>query len=116
MFFGSPVAFGLDSIYVAYWPYDLSIQIEGEQTPLLGPIYFLSALKLQTLHEFLDENLRTGIIHPSNSPCGAPVLFVKKKDGSLWLCVDYHGLNKLTWKNRYPIPLLLDLLDAPNKA
>jgi len=63
--------------------YDLSIQIEGEQAPPLGPIYFLSALELQTLCEFLDKNLRTGIIHPSNSSCGVPVLFVKKKDGSL---------------------------------
>ena len=97
-------------------PYDLSIQIEGKQTPPLGPIYSLSALELQTLREFLDENLKTGTIRPSNSPCGAPVLFVKKKDGSLRLCVDYRGLNKLTRKDRYPIPLLSDLLDAPNKA
>ena len=97
-------------------PYDLSIQIEGEQTPPLGPIYSLSTLELQTLRNFLDENLRTGTIRPSNSPCGAPVLFVKKKDGSLRLYVDYRGLNKLTRKDRYPIPLLSDLLDAPNKA
>ena len=97
-------------------PYDLSIQIEGKQTPPLGPIYSFSALELQTLHEFLDENLRADTIRPSNSSCRAPVLFVKKKDGSLWLYVDYCGLNKLTWKDRYPIPLLSDLLDAPNKA
>jgi len=100
----------------AYRPYDLSIQIEGEQTPPLGLIYSLLALELQILHEFLDENLRTGIICPSNSPCGVPVLFMKKKDGSLRLCVDYRGLNKLTQKDRYPISLLSDLLDAPNKA
>ena len=68
------------------------------------------------LHEFLDENLKTGIIHTSNSPCGAPVLFMRKKNGSLCLCVDYRGLNKMTWKNHYPIPLLSDLLDAPNKV
>jgi len=99
-----------------HWFYNLSIQIEGEQTPPLGPIYFLSALELQTLCEFLDKNLRTGIICPLNSPCSAPVLFMKKKDGLLWLCVDYHGLNKLTQKDKYPIPLLSDFLDAPNKA
>jgi len=97
-------------------PYDLSIQIEGEQSPPLGPIYSLSALELQTLREFLDENLKTGIICTSSSPCGAPVLFVRKKNGSLRLCVDYRGLNKMTQKDCYPIPLLSDLLDAPNKA
>ena len=82
----------------------------------MGPIYSLSALELQTLREFLDENLKTEIIRTSNSPCGAPVLFVRKKDSSLRLCVDYWGLNKMTRKDRYPIPLLSDLLDAPNKA
>jgi len=82
----------------AHRPYDLSIQIKGEQTSPLGPIYSLSALELQTLREFLDKNLRTGIIRLSNSPCGVPVLFMKKKNGSLRLCVDYRGLNKLTQK------------------
>ena len=69
-----------------------------------------------TLREFIDENTRTGLIRPSKSPCGAPVLFVKKKDGSLRLCVDYWGLNRITHKDRYPIPLIMDLLDAPIKA
>ena len=57
-----------------------------------------------------------GFIRPSRSPCGAPVLFVKKKDGSLRLCVDFRGLNKITKKDRYPIPLIADLLDAPKRA
>jgi len=57
-----------------------------------------------------------GIIRPSKSPCGAPVLFVKKKDGILHLCIDYCGLNWITHKDRYPIPLLNDLLDTPRKA
>jgi len=74
-------------------PYDLSIQIEEGQNPPLGPIYSLSPLELQTLQEFLDKNLKAGTIHTSNSPCGAPVLFVKKKNGLLCLCVDYRGLN-----------------------
>ncbi|KAJ8457717.1 hypothetical protein ONZ51_g11357 [Trametes cubensis] len=76
----------------------------------------LSKLELDTLREYIDENLRSGFIRPSNSPCGAPVLFVKKKDGSLRLCVDYRGLNKITRKDRYPLPLVSDLLDAPRKA
>ena len=97
-------------------PYDLAIQIEEGKTPPLGPIYSLSALELETLQEFLEENTKTGIIRTSKSPCGAPVLFVRKKDGTLRLCVDYRGLNRMTRKDRYPIPLLNDLLDAPRKA
>ncbi|KAJ8469582.1 hypothetical protein ONZ51_g8881 [Trametes cubensis] len=97
-------------------PYDLKIDLEEGATPPLGPIYSLSKLELDTLREYIDENLRSGFIRPSNSPCGAPVLFVKKKDGSLRLCVDYRGLNKITRKDRYPLPLVSDLLDAPRKA
>jgi len=97
-------------------PYNLAIQIEGDKIPLLGPIYSLSALELETLQEFLEENTKTGIICPSKSSCGAPVLFVKKKDGTLRLWVDYCSLNQMTHKDRYPIPLLNDLLDAPRKA
>ena len=66
-----------------HWQFDLSIQIESEKTPPLGPIYSLSSLKLQTLRDFIDKNLKTGLIRLSWSPCGASVLFVKKKDGSL---------------------------------
>jgi len=100
----------------AHRPYDLKIQTEEEATPPLGPIYSLSALELQTLREFLDENLRTGIIRPSQSSKGAPVLFVRKKNRALRLCVDYRGLNRITQKDKYPIPLVMDLLDAPKRA
>jgi hypothetical protein len=97
-------------------PYDLKINIDENSAPPLGPIYSLSAVELETLREFIDENLAVGFIRPTRSPCGAPVLFVKKKDGSLRLCVDYRGLNKITRKDRYPIPLIADLLDAPKRA
>ena len=97
-------------------PYDLKITLEEGATPPLGPIYSLSKIELDTLRDYIEENLRSGFIWPSNSPCGAPVLFVKKKDGSLRLCVDYRGLNKITRKDRYPLPLVSDLLDAPRKA
>ena len=97
-------------------PHDLKITLEEGTTPPLGPIYSLSKLELDTLREYIDENLRNQFIRPSNSPCGAPVLFVKKKDGSLRLCMDYRGLNKITRKDRYPLPLVTDLLDAPGKA
>jgi len=52
----------------------------------------------------LKELLDLGFIRPSISPWGAPMIFVKKKDGSLWLCIDYRDLNRTTIKNRYPIP------------
>ncbi|KAL5758623.1 hypothetical protein ACOSP7_021234 [Xanthoceras sorbifolium] len=66
----------------------------------------LKELKIQ-LHELLDK----GFIRPSVSPWGAPMLFVKKKDGSLRLCIDYRQLNKLTVKNKYPLPRIDDLFD-----
>ena len=62
------------------------------------------------------ENLQSGFIRSSNSPAGAPILFVKKKDGSLRLCYDFRGLNRITRKDRYPLPRITDLLDALRKA
>jgi len=92
-------------------PYDLKIDLIDNMTPPLGPIYLLSEAEQLALREFLAENLSKGFIRQSKSPCGAPVLFVKKKDGSLRLCVDYRGLNRLTRKDLYPLPLIPDLLD-----
>jgi hypothetical protein len=97
-------------------PYDLKIDIEPGSAPPLGPIYPLSQLELSSIWELLDEHLSIGFIWPSKSPYGAPILFVKKKDGSLCLCVDFRGLNSITRKDKYPLPLVTDLLDAPRKA
>jgi len=99
-----------------HYSYNLLIQIEEGTSPPLRPIYSLSLLELQTLWDFINKNIKISIIRPSNSPCGALVLFIKKKDGTLRLCVDYWGLNHLTRKDRYPIPLITDLLDAPKRA
>ncbi|KAE8236265.1 hypothetical protein A4X06_0g9606, partial [Tilletia controversa] len=89
-----------------YLHHDHAIDLEPDTIPPFGPIYFLSDLELAALRSWLDEHLSKGFIQPSTSPAGAPILFVKKKDGSLRLCVDYRGLNRVTIKNRYPIPLL----------
>ncbi|CAD6976240.1 unnamed protein product, partial [Tilletia controversa] len=89
-----------------YLHHDHAIDLEPDTIPPFGPIYFLSDLELAALRSWLDEHLSKGFIRPSTSPAGAPILFVKKKDGSLRLCVDYRGLNRVTIKNRYPIPLL----------
>src|ERR1700678_1334604 len=71
-------------------------------------MYSGSQSELQTLREFIDEHLRIAAIRHSSSPHGAPILFIRKKDSSLRLCVDYRGLNKITKKDRYPLPLISD--------
>src|SRR6202041_2107799 len=96
--------------------YHLKINLEEGYTPPLGQFYSLSHTELKALQEFLDENLAVGFISSTRSPHGEPVLFVKKKDGGLRLCVDFRGLNKITKKDRYPLPLITDLLDSPGKA
>ena len=97
-------------------PHDLKIELEEGAEPPIGRMYSLSETELVALRKFLDENLNNGFVRPSTSSHGAPILFVKKKDGSLRLCVDFRGLNKLSKKDRYPLPLISDLLDSPGKA
>ena len=97
-------------------PYDLKINLEKGAQPLVGPIYSLSASEQESLKEFIEENLNMGFIQPTSSPHGALVLFVKKKDDSLCLCVNFHGLNHISKKNCYLLPLISDLLDSSCKA
>ncbi|GKB29340.1 retrotransposon protein, putative, ty3-gypsy subclass, partial [Tanacetum coccineum] len=66
---------------------------------------------MKELSDQLQELSDKGFIRPSSSPCGAPVLFVKKKGGSFRMCIDYRELNKLSVKNRYPLPRIDDLFD-----
>src|SRR6266436_1458195 len=94
-------------------PYNLQISLEEGAKPFHGPIYSLSPPELTALREFLEEHTWNGFIRPTKSPWGAPVLFVKKKDRSLRLCVDFHALNKVTEKDCYPLLLITDLLNAP---
>jgi hypothetical protein len=76
----------------------------------------LSPAEVQEVDKQLKALLQKGLIEPSSSPYGAPVLFVSKPDGSLRMCIDYRALNKITVKNRYPIPRIDDLLDQLNGA
>lgn len=99
------------SILPPHKPTDHTIDLQGDSVPPHGPIYPLSPRELEELRKYLDENTRNGRIRPSKSPAGAPILFVPKRDGSLRLCVDYRGLNKVTIKNRYPLPLISEILD-----
>ena len=71
----------------------------------------MAIVELEELRKQLDDLLAKGWIQPSISPFGAPMIFVKKKDSSLHLCVDYCALNKITIKNWYPLPQINDLLD-----
>ena len=71
----------------------------------------MAPAELRKLKAQLQELLSKGFIRPSASPWGAPVLFVKKKDGCFWMCIDYRQLNKVTIKNKYPLPRIDDLFD-----
>lgn len=95
---------------------DLAIEIQPDKQPPYGPIYPLSQTELAALREYLEENLAKGFIRESKSPAGAPILFAPKKDGGLRLCVDYRGLNAVTVKNRYPLPLISEIMDRVSGA
>ncbi|GJU81960.1 putative reverse transcriptase domain-containing protein [Tanacetum coccineum] len=104
------------------FPEDLSglpptrqVEFQIDLVPGVAPVarapYRLAPSEMKELSEQLKELSDKGFIRPSSSPWGAPVLFVKKKDGSFWMCIDYRELNKLTVKNRYPLPRIDDLFD-----
>nr|GEZ77861.1 DNA/RNA polymerases superfamily protein [Tanacetum cinerariifolium] len=84
--------------------------IPGTQ-PISKALYRMAPIKLKELKEQLQELLDLGFIRPSVSLWGAPVLFIKKKDGSMRLCIDYRALNRVTIRNRYPLPRIDDLFD-----
>nr|GFB83001.1 putative reverse transcriptase domain-containing protein [Tanacetum cinerariifolium] len=87
------------------------IDLIPSATPVARAPYRLAPSEMKEFSEKLKELSNKGFIRPSSSPWGAPVLFVKKKDGSLRMCVDYQELNKLTVKNRYPLSRIDDLFD-----
>ena len=74
-------------------------------------VYPLALTEQKELDQFLKENLDTGQIRPSKFPMALPVLFIKKKDGTLWLVQDYRALNAMTVKNKYPLPLISKLIN-----
>ncbi|EDN07425.1 hypothetical protein HCAG_03956 [Histoplasma mississippiense (nom. inval.)] len=92
-------------------PHDHAIDLKPGKEPPYRPIYNLSPQELSVLREYIEKALEKNWIRPSKSPAGAPVLFAPKKDGTLRLCVDYRGLNEITVKNRYPLPLISEILD-----
>ncbi|GKE98587.1 hypothetical protein Tco_0021938 [Tanacetum coccineum] len=91
------------------------VEFQIDLVPGVAPVarssYRLTPAEMQELSTLLQELFDKGFIRPSSSPWGASVLFVKKKDGSFWMCIDYRELNKLTVKNRYPLLRIDDLSD-----
>ena len=90
---------------------ELSIEILPGTSPTSRAPYRMAPTELKELKIQLQELLDKGFIRPSVSPWGAPVLFVKKKDGTLRMCIDYRQINKVTVKNKYPLPRIEDLFD-----
>nr|GFA09675.1 putative reverse transcriptase domain-containing protein [Tanacetum cinerariifolium] len=90
---------------------EFQIDLVPGAAPVARPPYRLAPSEMKELSDQLKELADKGFIRPSSSPWGAPVLCVKKKDGSFRMCIDYRELNKLTVKNRYPLPRIDDLFD-----
>jgi hypothetical protein len=87
------------------------IELKPRTTPIYKTPYRIATPELAKLKEHIKELLEKGFICPSSSPWGVPVIFVPKKDGTQWLCMDYHALNEVTIKNKYPLPRIDDLFD-----
>ena len=90
---------------------DFGIELHPDTSPISMTPHRMAPIELQELRVQLQELLDKGFIRPSTSPWGAPVLFAKKKDKTLRLCIDYRQLNRVTIKNRYPLSRINDLFD-----
>ena len=98
--------------------YDHKIELEGDGEKALkySPLYKMSGDELEAVKAYIVDNLEKGFIEPSQSLFAAPILFVRKPDGSLRLCIDFRALNALTRKDRYPLALLTVRIDADPPA
>ncbi|QRV82130.1 Retrotransposable element Tf2 protein [Ceratobasidium sp. AG-Ba] len=92
-------------------PYDCEITLKPDAVPRHGPIYSLGPKEDEELRKTVTKQLEAGLIRPSKSPMASPVIFVKKKNGSLRMCIDYRKLNEMTVKNVYPLPRSNDLIE-----
>ena len=90
--------------------YDHKIELTGDSKPPQSRAYRMSPYKLQKVKEYLTENLSKGFITPSQAPYSSPVLFALKSNGDLRFCVDYRKLNAITKRNRYPLPLIEEVI------
>jgi hypothetical protein len=90
---------------------EFTIELEPDTALIFWCPYLMAPKELAEMKKQLEELLNKGFIHPSSSPWGCPAIFVKKKDGTLRMCVDYHPLNVVTIKNKYPLPRIDALFD-----
>lgn len=90
---------------------DMKIEFKEGQEPRNTGLRPMSPAELEELRKYLEENLGKGWIRRSKSPVSAPIVFARKKDGSIRVCIDYRNLNRVTIKNRYPLPLIPELTD-----
>ena len=90
---------------------EFSIELEPSIAPISRHPYHMAPKELAEIKKQLEELLEKGFIRPSSSPWGCPDIFVKKKDGTLRMCVDYRPLNAVTIKNKYPLPHIDTLFD-----
>jgi hypothetical protein len=95
--------------------WDHPIDLKPDSKPTKGKVYPLAPNEQIELDRFLEENLQTGRIRPSTSPMASPFFFVKKKSGDLRPTQDYRTLNEMTIQNRYPLPLIRELIDRLKK-
>ena len=105
-----------ETVLPRHTPYDHKIPLKPGTSPPNRPLYLLSGEKLAALREYLKDCLKKGYIEPSRSPAGAPVILVRKPNGKWRVVVDYRGLNEITIKNRYPLPLIGELMERILKA
>jgi hypothetical protein len=87
------------------------IELKSGTAPIYKTPYRMATPKLVKLKEHIKELLEKGFIHPNSSLWGGPVIFVPEKDDTQRLCVDYHALNEVTIKNKYPLPRIDDMFD-----
>jgi hypothetical protein len=95
---------------------ELVIELMPGARPVAKSPYRMSSKELDELKKQLKKLLKQGFVRPSASPWGSPVLFAEKKDGTKRMCIDYHTLNSMTIKNKYPLPRIENLLDRLKKA
>lgn len=95
---------------------DHEITLQGENPLKVAPLYGMSLEQLRVAKEYIEDNLKKGFIKPSKAPFSSPILMAKKPGGGLRFCVDYRGLNAVTRKDRYPIPLIKETFQRLSKA
>jgi hypothetical protein len=98
------------------WDIEFIIELIPRTAPIAQRPYRMNPQELEELKKQLTDMLSKGLIRPSASPWGSPVLFVDKRDSTIRLCVDYRKLNEVTIKNKYPLPKIKDLFDQLNGA